>query len=77
MVIIKREKKQQNNRKSEKKRELDGRGYKRMQSKSLESKGYSEGIVSGRLNQNSDLEVRNCCNTCKRGPAWSCDVNDI
>ena len=60
MVIIKREKKQQNNRKSE----------------NLKSKGYSEGIVSGRLHQNSDLEVRNCCNTCKRGPAWSCDVNE-
>ena len=60
MVIIKREKKQQNNRKSE----------------NLKSEGYSEGIVSGRLDQKSDLEVRNCCNTCKRGPAWSCDVNE-
>ena len=47
-----------------------------MQSKSLESKGYLESIVSGRLHQNSDLELRKCGKTCKRGPAWSCDVND-
>ena len=47
-----------------------------MQRKSLESKGYSESIVSGRLDQNSDLEVRKCGNTCKRGPAWSCDVTN-
>ena len=50
--------------------------YKRMQSKILESKGYSESIVSGRLHQNSDFEVRKCGKTCKRGPAWSCDVNN-
>ena len=47
-----------------------------MQRKSLESKGYSESIVSGRLDQNSDLEVRKCGKTCKRGPAWSCDVTN-
>ena len=47
-----------------------------MQRKSLESKGYLESIVSGRLHQNSDLELRKCGKTCKRGPAWSCDVND-
>ena len=47
-----------------------------MQSKSVESKGYSESIVSGRLHQNSDLEVRKCGVTCKRGPAWSCDVKN-
>ena len=47
-----------------------------MQSKSLESKGYSESIVSGRLDQNSDLEVRKCGKTCKRGLAWSCDVTN-
>ena len=35
-----------------------------MQSKSLESKGYSESIVSGRLHQNSDLE------------AWSCNIDN-
>ena len=46
-----------------------------MQSKSLESKGHSE-RVSGRLHQNSDLEVRKCGKTCKRGPTWSCDVSD-
>ena len=43
--------------------------YKRMQSKILESKGYSESTVSGRLHQNSDFEVRKCGKTCKRGPA--------
>ena len=64
MVIIKKEKKKQNNGKSKKEQQLDGRGYKRMQSKSLESKGYSESIVSGRLHQNSDLE------------AWSCDIDN-
>ena len=47
-----------------------------MHSKSLESKGYSESIVSRRLHQNSDLEVRKCGKTCKRRSAWSCDVND-
>ena len=47
-----------------------------MQSKSLESKGYSESIVTGRLDQNSDLEVRKCGKTCKRGLAWSCDVTN-
>ena len=46
-----------------------------MQSKSLESKGYSESIVTRRLHQNSDLEVRKCGKTCKRGPVWSCDAN--
>ena len=76
IVIIKKEKQQQNNGKSNKKQQLDGRGYKRMQSKSLESKRYSESIVSGRLHQNSDLEVKKCGKTCKRGPAWSCDVNN-
>ena len=70
MVTIKKKKKKG---KSKKKKQLDGRVYKRMQSKSLESKGYSESIVSGRLHQNSDLEVRKCNKTCKRGPAWSCD----
>ena len=49
----------QNNEKLKEKQQLDGRGYKRIQSKSLESKGYSESIVSERLHQNSDLEVRN------------------
>ena len=34
---------------NEKKQQLDVRGYKIMQSKSLESKGYSESIGSGRL----------------------------
>ena len=34
---------------NEKKQQLDGRGYKIMQGKSLESKGYSESIGSGRL----------------------------
>ena len=47
-----------------------------MQSKSLKSKRYSESIVSGRLHQNSDLEVRKCGRTCKRGPAWSCGVRN-
>ena len=47
-----------------------------MQSESLESKGYSESIVSGRLHQNSDLKVRKCGKTCKRGYAWSCDIKD-
>ena len=47
-----------------------------MESKSLESKGYSESIVSGRLHQNNDLEDRRCGKTYKRGPAWSCDVNN-
>ena len=47
-----------------------------MQSKSPESKGYSQNIVIGRLHQNSDLEVIKCDKTCKRGPAWSCDVNN-
>ena len=47
-----------------------------MQIKSLKSKGYSENIVSGRLHQNSDLEARNCGKTCKRGPAWSNELND-
>ena len=37
--------------------------------KSPECKGYSESIVDGRLHQNSDLEVRKCGKTCKRGPA--------
>ena len=64
-----------NNGQSKKKQQLDGRGYKRMQSKSLESKGYSESIVTRRLHQNSDLEVRKCGKTCKRGPVWSCDAN--
>ena len=48
-----------------------------MKSRHLESKGYSESIVSGRLHQNSDLEVRKCGKTCKRGPAWSCDISNI
>ena len=77
MVIIKKGKKKQNNWKSKKKQQLDGRRYKRMQSRHLESKGYSESIVSGRLHQNSDLEVRKCGKTCKRGPAWSCDISNI
>ena len=47
-----------------------------MQGKSLESEGYSESIVTGKLHQNSDLEVRKCRKTCKRRPAWSCDVNN-
>ena len=47
-----------------------------MQSKSPESKGYSQNIVIGRLHRNSDLEVIKCDKTCKRGPAWSCDVNN-
>ena len=47
-----------------------------MQSKSLESKGYSESIVNGRLHQNSDLEVRKCGKTCKRELAWPYDVNN-
>ena len=64
------------NEKSKKKQQLDGRGYKRICSKRLESKGYSESIVSGRLHQNSDLEVRKCGKTCKRGPAWSCDISN-
>ena len=51
-----------------KKQQLDGRGYKRMQSKILESKGYSKIIISGRLHQNSDLEARKCSKTCKREP---------
>ena len=37
-----------------------GRGYKKMQRKSLESKEYSESKVSGRLHQKRDLEVRKC-----------------
>ena len=41
MVIIKKEKKQPNNGKLKKKQQLDGRGFKIMQSKSLESKGCS------------------------------------
>ena len=77
MVIIKKGKKKQNNWKSKKKQQLDGRRYKGMQSRHLESKGYSESIVSGRLHQNSDLEVRKCGKTCKRGPAWSCDISNI
>ena len=36
---------------NEKKQQLDGRGYKKMQSKSLESKEYSESIGSGRLHR--------------------------
>ena len=47
-----------------------------MQRKSLESKGYSESIVSGRLHQKRDLEVRKCGKTCKNGPDWSCDINN-
>ena len=47
-----------------------------MQRKCLESKGYSESIVSERLHQKSDLEVRKCGKTCKRGPAWFCDVSN-
>ena len=46
-----------------------------MQSKSLESKGYSESIVTRRLHQNSDLEFRKCGKTCKRGPVWSFDAS--
>ena len=64
------------NGKSKKKQQLDGRGYKRLQSKSLESKGYSESMCNGRLHQNSDLEVRKCGKTCKRGPAWFCDISN-
>ena len=47
-----------------------------MQTKCLKSKGYSESTVSERLYQNTDLEARKCDKTCKRGPAWFCDVND-
>ena len=47
-----------------------------MQGKSLESEGYSESMVTGKLHQNSDLEVRKCRKTFKRRPAWSCDVNN-
>ena len=59
-----------------KNQQLDGRGNKRKQRKSLESKGYSESIASGRLHQNSNLEVRKCGKTCKRGPTWVCDVTN-
>ena len=76
MVMIKKEKNSKIKETSKKKQQLDGRGNKRIQRKSLESKGYSESIVSGRLDQNSDLEVRKCGKTCKRGPAWSCDVTN-
>ena len=75
MVIIKKKKKESNG-KSKTKQQLDGRGYKSMQSKSLESKGYSESIFNGRLHQNSNLEVRKCGKTCKRGSSWSCDINN-
>ena len=47
-----------------------------MQSKNLESKGYSESIVSGRLHQSSGLEGRKCSKNCKREPAWSCGINN-
>ena len=40
MIIIKKEKKKQTNRKSKEKQQLDGRWYKTMQNKSLESKEY-------------------------------------
>ena len=63
--------------KSKKKQQSDGRGYKRTQSKSLKSKGYSEGMVSGRLYQNCHLEIKKSGETCKKGSAWSCDVNNI
>lgn len=53
-----------------------GRGYKKMQRKSLESKEYSESKVSGRLHQKRDLEVRKCGKTCRRGSDWSRDIND-
>ena len=70
MVVIskKKEKKNQNNEKSKKKQQLDGRGHKRIQSKILESKGYSKIRISGRLHQNNDLEARKCSKTCKREP---------
>ena len=47
-----------------------------MQCKSLKFKEYSESKVNGRLHKNSDLENRWSSRTCKRGPAWHCDVND-
>ena len=47
-----------------------------MQRKSVEPKGYSESISSGRLHQNSDLEVRKCGKTYKSGPVWSCDASN-
>ena len=76
MVIIKKEKKKQSNGKSKGKQQINGRGYKRMQSKNVESKGYSESIASGKLHQKSDLEVRKCGKTCKIWTAWPCDIND-
>ena len=69
MVIIKKEKKKENNGKSKKKQQLDGRGYKRIQ---RVFRKYSQ----WKLHQSSDLEVRKCGKTCKRGPAWYCDVNN-
>ena len=47
-----------------------------MEYKSLESKEYSQSKVCGRLHQKSDLGGRSCGKTCKRGPAWSCDVKN-
>ena len=41
MVMIKKEKNSKIIKKSKKKQQLDGKGNKRMQRKSLESKGYS------------------------------------
>ena len=76
MVMIEKEKNSKIIKNQRKKQQLDGKRNQRMQRKSLESKGYSESIVSGRLDQNSDLEVRKCGKTCKRGPAWSCDVTN-
>ena len=49
---------------NQRKQQLDGRGCKRMQSTSLESKGYTENIISGRLDQNNDLEAREYGKTC-------------
>ena len=65
----------ENNRKSKTKQQLEGIGYKRMQSKNIKSKRYSESVVNRRLHQNSDLEARKCGKACKRGPTWSYDVN--
>ena len=62
---------------NKKKQQFDGKEYKRKQSKILESKRYSESTASGRLHQNSDLEVRKCGKSCKRGPTWSCNTNNI
>ena len=65
-----------NKEKEWKKQLQDRRRIKGIQRKSLKLKGYSESKVSGRIHQNSDLEDRKCGKTCKRGLAWSFDIND-